>query len=211
MIVGNDVVDLDDPECRLESLHPRWVGRVFTGTERAALEGSTGADRQRLHWALWAAKESSFKARRRLEPTVAFSPRAFAVALGPLPAADGVAAGRVAHRDGPLAVEIRFEGACLHAVSRVLRDEGASLAADAGAEGGIVLNAAARADGEPSLAARRLAVAEVGAALREDPARLRVTGRPPVLQRDGTHLATCLSLSHHGRFVAVACHLPPRA
>src|SRR5512140_1470404 len=77
--VGNDVVDLADPEARLDGLHPRFATRVFTAAERALLEAC--ADRRSLHWALWAAKESAYKTLKQLEPSLAFSPRRLEVAL----------------------------------------------------------------------------------------------------------------------------------
>ena len=94
MSVGNDVVDLDDPDTRLDSLHPRWDERVFGAAERRALEASSS--RHLLHWALWAAKESAYKARKRLDPHTVFSPREFEIELSPLPAGagPGVAVGR---------------------------------------------------------------------------------------------------------------------
>ena len=39
-MLGNDVVDLGDPECREARLHPRFDARVFTPEERTALRGS---------------------------------------------------------------------------------------------------------------------------------------------------------------------------
>ena len=98
MSIGNDVVDLADPETRLDGLHPRWDGRAFCAAERRALAASPS--RHRLHWALWAAKESAYKARKRLDPHTVFSPREFEIELSPLPAGGGpgVAVGRALHR-----------------------------------------------------------------------------------------------------------------
>jgi hypothetical protein len=205
--VGNDVVDLADPETRLDGLHPRWVERVFTGTERGALErasdvrvpGSGGAtsDRHRLHWALWAAKESAYKARRRADETTVFSPCEFVVALGPLPRGDGLAMGRVVHRGHTFALEVRLDGACLH---------GVATNADSGAA--PVLTRVAFAGIEPGADARRLAAAGIGSALGLDVRDLRIAARPPVILHRGRQLDAILSLSHHGRFAAVAWAIP---
>jgi phosphopantetheinyl transferase len=195
--VGNDVVDLADPETRLAGLHPRWGQRVFSVAERAALE--TSRSRHRLHWMLWAAKESAFKARKRLDAGAVFSPLEFEVELPALPAAGdvGVAAGRVFHRGVVFGLEVRLDGTSVHAVATSEEETGAR-----------VLWKVARVPSEPGTAARRLAATAIGSALDLDPTGLRVVGRPPVfVDREG-RIEVEVSLSHHGRFVAFACTLP---
>jgi phosphopantetheinyl transferase (holo-ACP synthase) len=205
VIVGNDVVDLGDPECRLESLHPRWAGRVFAESERAALERAGGgpgegpearSERRRLAWALWAAKESAYKAVKRRDPRTVFAPASFVVELSDLPPGEGVVAGRVRHSGERLAVAVRLAGDYVHAV------------AASGTAASPVRAAVERAVEDASGAARRLAIAHVGRALGIPPDTLAVAGRPPVLRRHGRPLDACLSLSHHGRFVAFACAGP---
>jgi len=195
MSVGNDVVDLADSETRLDGLHPRWGERVFSAAEREALEASPS--RHRIHWALWAAKESAYKARKRLEPDAVFSPREFEVELSPLPAARGVAVGRVLHRGDVFDLEVRVDGASVHAVAR-----------SEGEAGARVWWTVERTLGDPGVAARRLAGRAIGSALGLDRAGLRIVGRPPVATFRGRLLETEVSLSHHGRFVAFACTLP---
>jgi phosphopantetheinyl transferase (holo-ACP synthase) len=192
--VGNDVVDLDDPDTRLDGLHSRWDERVFGAAERRALEASSS--RHLLHWALWAAKESAYKARKRLEPETVFSPREFEVELSPLPATVGVAVGRVAHRGEVFELEVHLDGASVHAVAK-----------STDAAGARVLWKVESALGDPGVAARRLAATAIGSALGLDPADLRIVGRPPVAMHGGRRLEVGLSLSHHGRFVAFACAL----
>lgn len=192
MSVGNDVVDLDDPDTRLDGLHPRWDERVFGAAERRALEASPS--RHLLHWALWAAKESAYKARKRLDPEMVFSPREFEVELSALPArgGDGIAVGRALHRGLALGVEVRVDGACLHALARSEDEDGR------------VLWGAGAAEGDPGVAARRLAATAIGRALGLDPADVGIVRRPPVASfRDG-RCEVGVSLSHHGRFVAFA-------
>ena len=168
MSVGNDVVDLALPETRLGGLHRRWVERVFGAAEGEALDASPS--RHLLHWALWAAKESAYKARKRLEPETVFSPKEFEVELSGLPRTGaGVALGRVVHRGDVFALEVRVDGESVHAV--------ATSAEEAGAR---VLWNVESALGDPGVAARRLAATAIGSALGLDPAGLRIVGRPPV-------------------------------
>jgi phosphopantetheinyl transferase (holo-ACP synthase) len=193
--VGNDVVDLALPETRLCGLHPRWGERVFCPAEREALEASRSP--HVLHWVLWAAKESAYKARKRLEPGAVFSPKEFEVELSSLPAAGtGVAVGRAVHRGDAFDLEIRLDDASVHAV------------ATSGDEAGSrVLWRVERAVGDPSVAARRLAATAIGSALGLDLADVRILRRPPVATFRGRPLELGVSLSHHGRFVAFACTL----
>ena len=216
MTVGNDVVDLADPETRLDRLHPRWGDRVFAASEQAALDRASATRptgtatgeraRHRLHWALWAAKESAYKARKRAEPEAVFSPREFVVELSALPHADGGAQGRVVHRGEAFAVEVRVEGACVHAVAR--RANATGVPAAGRPIHGLVVKAVAVAGDDPTRDVRRLAASAVAEALRVDAAQLDVTGRPPVVRHDGGPVDATVSLSHHGRFVAFAGLLP---
>ena len=194
MSVGNDVVDLALPETRLDGLHSRWGERVFCPAEREALDASPS--RHLLHWALWAAKESAYKARKRLEPETVFSPKEFEVELSPLPATDGVAVGRVVHRGDVFELEVRLDGASVHAV-----------ATSQGQAGARVLWEVESALGDPGVAARRLAASAIGSALGLDPDELRIVGRPPVATLRDRRIEVGVSLSHHGRFVAFACTL----
>jgi hypothetical protein len=193
--VGNDVVDLEDPETNLLGLHRRWDERVFSAAERGALEASHSRHVQ--HWAFWAAKESAYKALSRLEPATVFSPREFEVELPTLPTTrSGVAVGRVVHDGRELRLEVRLDGASVHAVATSENEVGAR-----------VLSQVGQVRGDPGTAARRLAAGAIGSALGTDPAGLRICGRPPVATLRGHRLEVGLSLSHHGRFVAFACTL----
>ncbi len=196
MSLGNDVIDLADPEARLDGLHPRFVERVFTPAERAALDA--GEERLVLHWAQWAAKESAYKALARLEPRTVFAPRAFEVEL-PGPPGDGVpAAGRVRHGTRSFALEVSRRGDALHALA--WRPDGPGATA--------IRSAVGAAGDDPGAAVRRLAARDIAAALTLGPDEPRIAGRPPVATRRGRWLPVVLSLSHHGRFVAFAWAAP---
>jgi hypothetical protein len=194
--LGNDVVDLGDPEARLDGRHPRFEERVFTPGERAALAASR--QRQRLHWALWAAKESAYKARKRLAPEAVFSPREYEVELSPLPAAGepGVVSGHARRHGEAFALEVQVDGATVHAIARAGPEK---------ATPARILWRVVPAVGDPGLSVRRLAAAAIGSALGLDPGDLRIAGRPPALLHRGRVLGATVSLSHHGRFVAFAC------
>jgi len=191
-MIGDDVVDLADPEARADALHPRFDARVFAPAERAALAAS--ADPGRLRWVLWAAKEAAYKLASQRDPRVVFSPRRFAVSLGArLP-------GRVLWPGGAARVQVRRVGDAAHATARPLDAPG----------GGLARGVARIAPGDdPSREARELARRGVARRLGLDARALYVVrrGRIPRLELPGGR-ALALSLSHHGAFVSFACELP---
>jgi hypothetical protein len=196
-MVGDDLVDLGDPEARDGVQHPRFDARVFAPDERAALGVGAAAGRRR--WILWAAKEAAYKLARKLDPGVAFSPSRFVVSL------DRELCGRVAWPGGSARVRVRRVGDAIHATAR-----------DGDRAGGSLVRGVAPlgAGDDPSRAARALAVRRVAERLGRDARELRIVrrGRIPGLSVAGGGVLD-LSLSHHGGFVAFACELgaPPLA
>jgi hypothetical protein len=195
-MLGNDIVDLGDPETRPGARHPRFDARVFTREERALL--SAAPDPERLRWSLWAAKEAAYKCLKKLAPETCFSPVRFAVLLE---------AGRVDCGGQRLRLALFVEGDALHAV-----------ATDAGDPEHVVLRTlAARPAGESpgaaSQAVRALARAAAAAQLGCPPDEIEISreGRRPRLRRRGASDELDLSLSHHGRFLAVALERPAGA
>src|SRR5512147_2410613 len=108
-MLGNDVVDLGDPETRPDARHPRFDARVFTREERAAL--ASAAQPERLRWSLWAAKEAAYKCLKKLEPATCFSPVRFAVRFETERTGSVQAGGR------RLRVALFAEGDALHAIA----------------------------------------------------------------------------------------------
>jgi len=191
-MIGNDVIDLRDPEAQPDAHHPRFDRRVFSRAERQALARS-GAP-ARLRWILWAAKEAAYKVACKLDPSVVFSPRLFGVSL------DADLQGIVEHEAMKFQVRVEESPECVHA-----------LASDAPlSEGTRVARVARVAEGaDASAAARNLAVEEVASLIGASPDDLEVEkeGRIPFLLENGERSSIDISLSHHGRFVAFACEL----
>jgi phosphopantetheinyl transferase (holo-ACP synthase) len=77
--VGNDIVDLTDPQNREKSLDHRYVSRVLTPAELVRLDQFPEKDV--LLWALWAGKEAAFKVLAKSDPSLPFIPRAYEVHL----------------------------------------------------------------------------------------------------------------------------------
>ena len=187
-MLGNDVVDLADPEALEAALHPRFDGRVFAAGERARL-AAAGAGRSALRWALWAAKEAAFKAARQQDPGLPFHPRAFVV--------DG---GLVRHGARCFRVRMLRSADALHAIA---------LPAERSLRRAAARVAALPPGASPGAAARALARGVAAALLGADAEELEIVrdGRVPRLLRRGAPCPVALSLSHHGRFAACAVAL----
>ena len=159
-------------------------------------------DPARRRWMLWAAKESAFKAAKRLDPSSSFSPRCVLVRL------DDDSTGTVRLADRTFSVQVRLDRDVCHAVAWVDRahlSHLAHLARSPIVVSGVRLVTASEAS--PRLAARRFAAESVAAYLGIAASDLELVkdGRLPRLRLHGRAAGLDVSLSHHGRFVAFAC------
>ncbi|MCH7666284.1 MAG: 4-phosphopantetheinyl transferase family protein [Acidobacteria bacterium] len=194
MPVGNDIVDLRHPLCQPAAIHPRFDIRAFTTREIGLLAASAQVHRTR--WSLWAAKESAFKAARKLDPQVRFLPRDFAVHLSGKRA-------EVVHRLGRFRVWLDHADQWVHALaSQAGEKPGFRIAGDPSASSG----AARTAEEGFSERVRELARIALSALLNIAPIEVRIVSedRIPRAQRRGQPLPFDLSLSHDGRFVSCA-------
>jgi phosphopantetheinyl transferase (holo-ACP synthase) len=200
--VGNDIIDLLDPESDPASLHQRYLDRVFTSEERE------GLDKNRLElWSRWATKEATFKALAAERPELVFSPRAFATSLME-PTADGQRHGWVTHGGQRIPVLLQLQhhhsGSYLHAIAAT-----AATAATAGELDHAHLLAKVTPvtnDEDPSSAVRLSAKRCLAQYLGCHERQVQIRGRhPPRFFIDEQPVPLSLSLSHHGAWVAFAC------
>jgi phosphopantetheinyl transferase (holo-ACP synthase) len=189
-MVGNDVVDLGDPETRAGVRHPRFDARVFAPEELAVL--GFHPEPQRLRWVLWAAKEAAFKVARKRAPATVFAPRRFRVTLAP----GGV--GRVRWEGGELLLQVACGSDWVHAV-----------ASSPGSEGIYARRLVVPPAISPGAAVREHALHALRRLLGA-PLAIGKAGRIPFLRRGTQRLRADLSLSHHGRYAAWVCELSPR-
>jgi hypothetical protein len=193
-MVGNDVVDLSDPESSHDARHARFDRRVFTPEEFEAL--SSGHTDTQRRWILWSAKEAAYKAARRESAEAVFSPARFIVIL------DHSLCGSVGVGSRRWPVQIQIAGNCVHAV--VSEDESFA---------GILSDSRRLTSAElrdPSQGVRRFAIASIAAGLGVATSDLRIekTNRIPQLIVAGEAAPVALSLSHHGSYAGFACHDP---
>jgi phosphopantetheine--protein transferase-like protein len=196
--VGNDIVDLAAPGNLGKSKDGRFCGRVFTAEERALIAGSA-ARPDALLWALWAAKEATYKAVSRGNPAVCSIPRQYRVVLDTENAAGTAArlAGKVITPGGELALRVELTADWVHALAA-----GSEEALDRICRRVKSLNGA----GDPSVFVREALLQEIARGLdcpAGDLSIVKDPGVPRVLFR-GRLLAAEVSLSHDGRFAAFA-------
>jgi phosphopantetheinyl transferase (holo-ACP synthase) len=218
-VVGNDVVDLDQPRCAGKANDTRFVERVFTASERDRIREAPDPDH--ALWRCWAAKEASYKVVTKLlgSPPV-FAHAAFAVDIDP----DG-ASGTVTYREFTVPFTLHEASDHIHTIavhsggcSRDYRVVAGMEVADV--DGFLPLDTlrgrftpAERVfiHGVPSALARIAARRDMAAALavaQDDILILAKDGPPgrvpPVVRVDGDLGRVDLSLSHDGRYVAWA-------
>jgi phosphopantetheine--protein transferase-like protein len=210
--VGNDVIDLKEPENRGKSGDHRFLDRVFTAPERAMIAAARPPDT--LLWSLWAAKEAAYKAVSGGDPSVCSIPRRYPVLIdggeksGTTDAAqgpEGRLTGRVITPRGEVALRITMTDDYVHAVvagsesvlagviGQVDRMDPAEAEAPGG-ESGFVRGQLLRE------IARRLDCPVADLAVLTDQSG---SDAPRVVLR-GRPLAVNISLSHDGRFSAFA-------
>jgi phosphopantetheine--protein transferase-like protein len=199
--VGNDVVDLKHQENQGKSRDDRFLDRVFTAEERDRIAGA--ARPEMLLWALWAAKEASFKVVSRDDPTVRSTPRKFPISLDPSSMSDMCLNGRAITPRGELALRIVVTDDYVHALS-------AATVSDLDA----VFQRVDRMDIEEdhrgaSDFVRRGLLREIARCLDCPLGELSIGKEPlgpgaPFVLRRGQPLAIDISLSHDGRFAAFA-------
>jgi len=193
-VVGNDIVDLADPDASRGACHPRFDRRVFAPDEARSLP--TECSDLQKRWILWSAKEAAFKAARRESARVVFSPARFVVDL------DRSLCGSVRHEMRRWSARVRVDGDCVHAV-----------VGDSNVISSIVSSVCRLTIDElrdPSAAVRRFTLSSLAAMLRVATSDLRIerAGRIPQLILAGRARPVPLSLSHHGSYAGFACSDP---
>jgi phosphopantetheinyl transferase (holo-ACP synthase) len=189
-MIGNDVVDLTDPETFPGATHARFDARVFTPAERARIAASS--DPNRCRWRLWAAKESAYKVAVKLDPNTVFSPSRFEVR-------DDV----VLHDDRSFTLFVEEHPHWIHAVAQpgVRR----SFAALSSARSAVRQCGTTLAVVQSNLV-RSMAIEDAALILGTDARALAIVTRDriPFIEIHGEPAPLDLSLSHHGGFVAYA-------
>jgi len=225
-MLGNDVVDLRDPDSEPGSFRPRFEARVFTPGERRAI--SRDRDPLARRWAHWAAKEAAFKLARQLDAQFIFAPSRFAVHFD----SSSPDATRRVERRGTVEGfdDIGLTIPSVEVRSFETEDWVHVVATPVGADWGAVdlfVEPLTDMGVDPVTAVRDLAIRGASRSLGIEPHRLTIGTRDearsgwqggppraafgapgrrriPTIELDGVPTSLSLSLSDHGRFIGYA-------
>lgn len=206
-MLGNDVVDLHDPDAKPESFRARFDERVFAPVERRAIERDARPLARR--WAHWAAKEAAYKLAKQLDASFVFSPKALVPKFGAASALPGDQAERAGQLELPEPIGRGIQELELRSLETV--DFVHVVALPAGADWQAVVSAVepvadeARSSGAVRSLARRRIARDLGIA--SERVEIGARGRIPTVEIDGAASPLAISLSHHGGWVACAMTL----
>lgn len=215
-MIGNDVVDLRDPDARPETFRPRFDERVFSLDERRAIAHDAVPIARR--WAHWGAKEAAYKLAKQIDSTFVFSPARLVANFTSHEGGSNRAGGGLERR-GHLELPPMSSGPSGNGIMTLdLRsfetfEQVHVVAAPAGSDWGAIDVAVREIDPlteDPSAAVRAMAIRETSRTLGVTEERLTIgrDGRIPTVGFDGLRTSLCLSLSHHGRWISYAMRLP---
>jgi len=200
-LIGNDIVDLTDPQAKGKNRDIRFIERVFTPDEQRKIQKSDEPDI--VLWSLWAGKETGYKAMSKTHPAVSSSPGSYAVQLSDTPLPES---GTVETPCGPVSVRFRVTGEYIHCIGATT-DEGLnSIVWD--------VQTMLRPEISPKYQSdfvRNMARGKISRCLKEDPETIKIIRPqghhglgPPVVYAGEKRTAIDISMSHDGRFAACA-------
>lgn len=207
-MLGNDVVDLRDPDSRPETFRARFDTRVFDAVERRAIERDVDPHARR--WAHWAAKEAAYKLARQIDDRFIFSPSKMVARFeSPVPghSQQFLRQGKMvlARAVAPGFREIELRSVETPEYVHVI-------ALPLGGDWDAVVSSVSTIEegADASAAVRALATEGIARDLGIEARRVGIgrRGRIPTVEIDGARSSMAISLSHHGRFVA--CAVAPR-
>ncbi|MFP4573454.1 MAG: 4'-phosphopantetheinyl transferase superfamily protein [Desulfobacterales bacterium] len=207
--VGNDIVDLKTQAAKGKSTDTRFMRKVLTPHEKQAVLHASDPDQ--YLWALWASKESAYKAVSKSYPQVPAAPKRYPVFLTSKPSA--ILMNGVVHGPKGIArVRLFLNQEYVHCIGLYSCSHGLNDICW-GLE--KILPCQSAVDGLPaesqSAMVRRMAAKSIARQLNLDPEKIQIKRikndlglGPPMVYINGSRSTIDISLSHHGRFNAYA-------
>ncbi len=205
-MIGNDIVDIADPQAVGKNRDIRFINRVFTPDEQQKILNSDEPDI--FLWSLWAGKETGYKAISKLYPVVSSSPGHYQIKLSDRPLPES---GTVYTPCGPVPLRFFITGEYIHCIGATTDEDMVS----------IVRNVQEIPQHQfcpdyKSDFVRNMVRKKISRYLKEDPEAIEIIrpkGRrglgPPVIYAGNKRTSIDISMSHDGRFAACAisgCH-----
>ena len=208
-MIGNDIVDLADPQAKGKSRDTRFINRVFTLDEQQKILDSDEPDI--FLWSLWAGKETGYKAISKTHPVVSSSPRHYEIKLSDSSLPE---AGTVYTPCGPVPVRFFITGEYIHCIGATIDEDVDTIVRDVQE----IPQPQFLPDYQSDFV-REMARKKISRYLKEDPENIEIIRPkghrglgPPVVCAGGERTSIDISMSHAGRFAACAvsgCHGEP--
>jgi len=208
--IGNDIVDLKTPEALGKAADTRFIERVLNPEEQRLVYNSDHPDT--IVWALWAAKETAFKAVSKSHPNASSAPGRYPVILDPERINDS-GTGMVMTQNGRVQVKIDFHDDYVHCIGIFsIAENLESIISRIGKINTDTSTAANDSISEKeSSAVRRLAKKGIASWLQLNEQDIQIIRYnkdnrlyPPMVYAKGKATNMEISLSHDGRFAACA-------
>ena len=122
--VGNDIVDLNEPEAIGKFQDKRFINRVFCSSEQHIISAAALPDR--ALWTLWAAKESAYKIYAKRTSNPAFAHRKFICrppSVGDISSMKQASLKVDCPGDLSVEIQVKLSDSCIHARGSVGGDE----------------------------------------------------------------------------------------
>ena len=209
--IGNDIVDLTDPENRRKGADARYISRVLNPRELEMVSGSPVPDT--MLWSLWSCKEASYKALIKAGK-VSSSPLKYSVLFGSQPGPHQFTA-TVETPEGEVHVLLTRRKKYVHAVASTGGES--SIGSLRWAVSSLKLP---RKEITPDIQSRAVlsaAIMKIAKYFKCGPEGLEIVRPltdsggpgPPVLLVNGVPAGIDISLSHDGLFVAYTFQTGP--
>lgn len=203
-LVGNDIVDLRDFRARKKSKDNRFVQRVFLPAEQSMIFAFVSPDT--MLWALWAAKETAYKAVSKANHGITSAPSRYEVKIRPK---NFSCSGHVLTPRGKVFIKIIIAKNHVHCVG--VTDGSAHLEKTIHGTGKIPPCHKSDASAVESAFVRKIAAKAMGVHLGLDPDCIRIIRfktrnglGPPKVYINGEKTRIDLSMSHDHGFAAYA-------
>lgn len=182
--IGNDIVDLNDPQAKSKENNLAFLSRIFSSAEQRLISESSAP--HVMLWTLWSIKEASFKAAQKLLSNIRFIPKKFSCEIIEAKSARWLCY----YNSACFNVHVTTTSDYVHAVA--VNDASFFLSAV------LLENCEENASNTVRVLALRL-LAELGVLADA------IRHKPPRFYRNETEIEGWdVSLSHDGRFIAAA-------
>ena len=202
--IGNDIVDLKQPDNLKSSMDSRFPKKVLTVSEVEFVQNAQNP--ARALWSFWACKETAYKIIKKINPDASFLPRQWVVCLSP-PSRHFIDAIVLVSENQTIYSRLFLDDHYVYCMGSEVAEALDDVICEA-------IKLPAGNDGETENGnsfLRQCALLKIAQHFHLNPADLKIERKraggelsPPYVLKGDSRLAIDISLSHDGRFCAYA-------